>query len=237
MIGHACKGACDFGANDRSLEIVKIVIVEDHQLVREMLVMTCTNVLPGASVTGAATGTEGVARARQLQPAVVFLDLVLPDGDGVDFVPQIFVAAPSTRIVALTSHTDEFTLHRALRAHVHGFVDKNEQPLEVLHDAVMTVMDGRTYFSSAAQRLSLAMRNNPASFDKLLSEHEQRILALLGEGLTNDEAAARIGLSSATVRTHRNNIMTKLGIHSTPQLILYAIEKGFTRVRRSGEGA
>lgn len=216
---------------------MKIVVVEDHQLVREMLVVTCANVLPGADVTGAATGAEGAQLARQLQPDVVFLDLALPDGDGVDFVPSIFAGAPATRIVALTSHTDEFTLHRALRAHVHGFVDKNEQPLEVLHDAVMTVMDGRTYFSSAAQRLSLAMRNNPASFDKLLSEHEQRILGLLGEGLTNDQAAERVGLSAATMRTHRNNIMTKLGIHSTPQLIVYAIEKGFTRVGRTGVGS
>ncbi len=216
---------------------MKIIIVEDHQLVREMLVMTCGSVVPGASVAGAATGGEGVTLARRLQPDVVFLDLALPDGDGVDFVPKIFAASPTARIVALTSHTDEFTLHRALRARVHGFVDKNEQPLEVLHAAVITVMDGRTYFSSAAQRLSLAMRNDPASFDKLLSDHEQRILGLLGEGLTNDEAAARIGLSGATVRTHRNNIMTKLGIHSTPQLILYAIEKGFTRGRRVRPGA
>jgi two-component system response regulator NreC len=212
---------------------VKILVVEDHQLIREMLVVTCGQLAVGAQVAGASTGAEGVRLCRELQPDLLFLDLALPDGDGLDFLPQLFSACYSAKVIALTSHADEFTLHRALRAHVHGFVDKNEQPLKVLREAIATVMEGRPYFSSAAQRLRAAMRNDPAEFIKVLSEREQQLLALMGAGLTNEDIGAKIGLSAGTVKNHRLNIMNKLDLHSTPELMRYAVEKGLTRSERS----
>ena len=78
----------------------------------------------------------------------------------------------------------------------------------------------------------MAMRADPADFSKLLSAHEQKLLVFFGEGLSNDESAARTGLAWGTVRNHRNNIMAKLNLHSTPELMRYAIDKGFTRPRR-----
>src|SRR5690606_10611978 len=126
------------------------------------------------------------------------------------------------KIIALTSHADEVSLHRALKAKVHGFVDKNEQPLAVLKEAVHTVMRGQPYFSSAAQRLRAAMRNDPTEFSKVLSEHEQKLLSLFGEGLSNDEVGRRLGLAPGTVRNHRSQIMSKLDIHGTPELMRYA---------------
>lgn len=211
---------------------MKILVVEDFQLIRDMLVLACTNVAPGAEARGATTGREAIAAAREFQPDVIFLDLALPDGDGLDFLPEFFVASPGSKIIALTSHADEFTLHRAFNAKVHGFVDKNEQPLPVLQEAIQTVLAGRRYFSSTAHRLKMAMRNDPADFSKLLSDHEQHLLALFGDGLSNEEIAERTGLAWGTVRNHRNNIMSKLNLHSTPELMKYAIEKGFTRLRR-----
>jgi DNA-binding NarL/FixJ family response regulator len=76
------------------------------------------------------------------------------------------------------------------------------------------------------------MRQNPTDFSKLLSEHEQKLHGYFGEGLGNEEVAAKLGLSASTIKLHRHNIMNKLGIHSTPQLIHYALEKGFTRDRQ-----
>jgi DNA-binding NarL/FixJ family response regulator len=217
---------------------VKIVVIEDFQLIRDMLMESCRNLMAGAEVHGAASAAEGLSACRFHRPDVVFLDLVLPDGDGLDLVPQINAMGAHTRIIALTSHADEFTLHRALQAHVHGFVDKNEAPLDVLAEAIRTVMAGERFFSRSALELRAAMRADPSAFDKLLSEHEQHLLTLFGEGLTNEEVAARVGLTPNTVKWHRRNVMAKLGLHSTPQLIHYALEKGFTRLRRAPlEGA
>lgn len=219
-------------AGKRHTAAVKILVIEDHQLVRDMLIVTCGSAISGAEVRGAGTGGEGVAIGRTFQPDLIFLDLVLPDGDGLDFIRELMAACVEAKVIALTSHADEVSLHRALKANVHGFVDKNEQPLAVLKEAIHTVMRGQRYFSSVAQRLRTAMHRDPAEFSKILSEHEQRLLALFGEGLSNDEIGRRLGLASGTVRNHRSQIMSKLGIHGTPELMRYAIEKGFTRVRR-----
>lgn len=208
---------------------MKIVIIEDHQLVRDLLVGSCSNLMPKAEVAGAQTAKEGEALCRKLQPDIVLLDLVLPDGDGLDWVERIFKAAPHAKVIALTSHADEFTLHRAMRARVHGFVDKTEQPLNLLSEAIATVMEGRPYFSSAAQRIRAELHRDPVSFDKVLSDREQELLRYFGEGLSNTEVAERVGLTPGTVKLHRRNIMGKLGVHSTPQLMRYALEKGFTR--------
>jgi DNA-binding NarL/FixJ family response regulator len=212
---------------------MKIVVIEDHQLVRDMLVDSCTRVMRGVEVKGASTGVEGVATCKESQPDLVILDLALPDGDGLDFIGQIFSAARQAKVIALTSHADEFTLYRAIKARVHGFIDKNEQPLKVLHEVIATVMEGRSYFSASAQRLRRSMRDDPVDFSKLLSEREQQLLAHFGAGQTDDELAMLLNLSARTVKNHRLRIMNKLGIHGTPQLMRYALEKGFTRVDRT----
>lgn len=214
---------------------MKILVIEDHHLVRDLLVVTCTSVIAGSTVRGVGSGAEGVAACRTFGPDLIFLDLVLPDGDGIDFVGELRAACPDVRLIALTSHTDEVSLHRAQKAKMNGFVDKNEQPLAVLKEAIHTVMRGQAYYSTAAQRLQAAMHSNPAEFSKVLSEHEQRMLTLFGEGLSNDEVAQRFGIAAGTVRNHRSQIMSKLNIHSTPELMRYAIEKGFTRLRRAAQ--
>ena len=205
------------------------MIIEDHTLIRELLVAMCAQSAPGARVTGAKDAASGLEMCRHVQPEIVFLDLALPDRDGLDLLPDLFAACPSCKVIALSSYTDEFTLHRAMHSNVHGFVDKNEQPLEVLEEAMGTVMKGHRYFSSVAQRVRANLRSDPAAFDKLLSDWEQQLLGLLGRGLSNEDIAAKEKLSAVTVRNHRCRIMAKLGIHSTPELINYAVEKGFTR--------
>lgn len=215
---------------------VKIVVIEDHTLVCEMLTLVCAQTIPGAEVNGAKTGATGLALCRTHQPDLVILDLALPDADGIDLLPELFGIAPQAKVIALSCHTDEFTLHRALRSKVHGFVDKNEQPLQILSAAITAVMAGQRYFSSVAQRARATLRSDPVSFNKLLSEWEQELLGHFGQGLSNTDVAKRVGLSVITIKNHRCRIMAKIGVHSTPQLIHYAIEKGFTRVR-AGEKA
>jgi two-component system response regulator NreC len=162
---------------------------------------------------------------------VVLLDLDLPDGDGVDRIPDIHRESPSTKVIVITSHSDEFAIHRSLEANVSAFVDKCSQPIEVVGEAIAAVAAGRTFFSPVVARAKARLRDDPNAFTKLLSLREQEILRLLGEGMANDDVAARVGVSPQTIHSYRRNIMAKLGIHSTPQLIRYAVEKGFTRLR------
>jgi DNA-binding NarL/FixJ family response regulator len=212
---------------------VKIIVIEDHKLVRDMLAAFCRNIVPDGNVYTASNGQEGVSLSEKIQPDLIFLDLVLPDCDGLDLLGQLQAVSVKSKVIALTSFTDEFTVHRALQTSISGFITKNEQPLGMLKEAIETVMSGGRYFPPAVQKLKASLRSDPASFDKLLSTQEQRLLSLFGEGLGNQEIAARVNLSANTVKVHRQNILRKLGIHSTPELMNYALEKGFTRIRRS----
>ena len=199
-------------------------------MVGELLALACREALPGAEV--ATAGSLAAARRviAKSEFDLVLLDLVLPDGDGLDLLPEIFSRSSGTKVIALSSHIDEFTLHRALSSRVHGILDKNEQPVRILREAIAAVLAGRQYISSYVQRLRASVRADPAAFDKILSDREQEVLRLIGDGLANDQIAAKLKISVSTAKNHRLNIMAKLDMHSTPQLIRYAIEKGFTRI-------
>lgn len=197
---------------------------------REFLAMACTHAAPSAMIRTAVNGKTALAECRNSQPDLIMLDLVLPDCDGLSLFKDIFAIVPDAKVIILSSRIDEFTLSRVLKLPVHAVVDKNEQPVGILGDVIKAVFAGRRFISPSVERLRLSLRADPAAFDKILSDREQEMLRLIGEGLTNEEIAARLAISANTARNHRVSIMTKLRIHSTPQLVRYAIEKGFTRI-------
>ncbi len=196
---------------------------------RDLLVKACGEAMPGWVVTGARDAASGLRACRASPPDIIILDLGLPDRDGLEIVEDLMKACPGAKIIGVSGYNDEFTLYRALRSPLHGFVDKNEQTVEALTEAIRTVAGGGRYFSTAVRAAHLALRNNPASFDKILSEREQSLLVLFGGGLTNEQVAARVGLSELTVRNHRCRLMAKLELRTSPELIRYALGKGFTR--------
>jgi DNA-binding NarL/FixJ family response regulator len=140
-------------------------------------------------------------------------------------------ASPKGRIIGLSGYMDEFTVYRVLGSRLHGFVDKAAHTSDQLGAAIRSVLAGERYFSPSAINAWTSLRNDPAAFDKILSEREQNLLRLFGQGQTNDEIAGAVNLSELTVRNHRCRIMAKLGLRTSAELITYAFEKGFVRAR------
>jgi DNA-binding NarL/FixJ family response regulator len=208
---------------------MKIVVIEDHALMRDLLLKACREAIAGSKVAGARDADSGLALCKRVQPDVVLLDLALPDRDGFELLQDLLTACPRAKFVGVSGYNDEFTLNRATQSKLHGFVDKNEQTADTLAEAIRTVMAGRRFLSPLAQEAHRSLRNDPEAFDKILSEREQTLLVHFGRGLTNHEIATALSLSELTVRNHRYRIMAKLGVKSSADLIRYALEKGFTR--------
>ena len=198
---------------------------------RDLLLKACGEAMPDSVVLGAKNAGNGLELCRARQPDIIILDLALPDRDGLDVLDDLIAACRKTKVIGISGYSDEYTLHRAMHSKLHGFVDKNEQTVEALAEAIRSVLAGKRYLSTAVHAMNLTLRNNPASFDKILSAREQGLLGLFGRGLTNGEVAAEVGLSELTVRNHRCRLMAKLNLRTSPELIRYALEKGFTRPR------
>lgn len=214
---------------------LKVLVVEAQAVVRDLLVEVCGKHLPTAVVTMACNGEQGRSAWSQLAPDLVLLDLVPPDGDGLGLMIALLEAPKPARVIVFSGLLDEFTVHRATQSKLHGFVDKYEEPLTRLAEAIHAVLAGSRYFSPAVRLVQQSMRADPMTFAKLLSDREQELLGYFGLGRSNEEVAELQGLSAHTVKIHRRNIMGKLNLHSTPQLIRYAMEKGFVRFSREGK--
>lgn len=217
---------------------VRIVIVEDHVMFREVLRKICEKELRHAVVGETGDGTAAVGLVARLKPDLMLLDLHLPGIDGFGVAGEVHRLSPNTRILVLSSHCDEYTVFRTEQAGVQGFVDKNTNSVGVLKEAIRAVASGRTVFSEAYRRVRKARRADPASFDKILTNRERAIVSLAGESLTDEEIAERLGISVASAAKHRLNTLHKLGLGSTVELVRYAREHGFTlSAPRSGDGA
>lgn len=230
---------CALAHSHKSLIVirVKILVTEDQTMSGELLASACAQAIPGSRVCNAGDGAAAITAARELIPDLVILDLVLPDCDGLALTKELFAISPSVKIVVLSSHLDEFTLHRVANSRVHGIIHKNEHPAAFLREAIDTVMAGRQYYSPIVQSLRASLRADPAAFNKILSDREQEVLGLIGEGFNDETIAERLGFTARTAKAHRVKLMAKLNMHSTPQLIRYALEKGFARITPRTPGA
>ncbi|WP_221032595.1 response regulator [Actomonas aquatica] len=208
-----------------------IVVIEDHAIIRGLVKRVAEDAFGAPDVHDAREGEAGVDLCQQVQPALVLLDLELPDVEGFELIDRIREVAPRARILVLSSHTESYVLHRLQASQVDGFVDKNEHSPEMLEEALRRVADGKRYFSPSVEAAFARFRTDPHAFAKLLSDREQEMLRLFGQGWSDATIAEQVGLREVTVRNHRRNIMSRLGIHSTPTLIRYALEHGFSRVR------
>jgi len=208
---------------------VKIVIIEDQSLIADLLATVCRRDF-GFEVLAAEThGGEGLDAVRRLNPDLLLLDISLPDMDGLDIAEIVLKEQPRTRIIALTALRDPVTFKRIRELGVHGFVDKRQQTLALLQEAIRLVSEGNTFFSPVMAEVIGALRQDPKSFHRVLSKYEQNILRMIGESKSDEEIADELTIKASTAQSRRRDIMSKLGIHSTPKLIRYAIANGFTR--------
>ena len=219
------------GGDDSS--IGRVVIVEDQRLVAEFLQFHCRDLR--LQVLKHCSGyVDGLAAIREHKPDLVLLDISLPDGDGLELARLIIEELPRVKVLTISSHHDPWTMLQVQRIGIHGFVDKNDQRPEILTEAIHAVLGGRVYYTPVVNQSSATIRRDPKSFIRVLSDYETRILSMIGESKSDEEIAAVLSISPATVQSRRRDIMKKLDIHSTPKLIHYAIVNGLTRAEQLG---
>jgi DNA-binding NarL/FixJ family response regulator len=203
---------------------------------REVLRKVCSVDLGHELVGEAGDGQQAVQIVAKTKPDLVLLDLHLPSLDGFGVVEAIRKHAPLVKILVLSSHCDEYTVFRSERAHVQGFVDKNTNSVAMLQAAIGAVAQGRVWFSDAFLKAKAARLRDPRSFDKILTQRERDVLALVGLPLSDAEISAELEIAIETVEKHRFNILRKLELQSTTELVRYAREHGFTLTARTGDG-
>ena len=213
------------------MDDVKLLLVDDHEVVRTGLRMLLEN-QPHIKIIGeASTGLQALEMADSLNPDVVVMDITLPDISGIEATRQLRLSHPDMPVVALTIHEDEQYFFEMLQAGASGYVPKRAAP-EDLINAIQAVHAGEVYIYPTLAKMLVADFISRASegVNKAtvngLTPREQEVLAVLAEGLSNDEIADKLAISRHTVARHRENVMRKLNLHSRSELVKYAIRKG-----------
>jgi two-component system, NarL family, response regulator NreC len=210
--------------------MTRILVADDHGIIRAglKLLLERDNTMQVAGE--AADGREAVRLAAELQPDIVIIDIGMPLLNGIDATAQILRETPSIGVIILSMHADESYIMRALNAGAKGYLLKDSAD-DDLPKAVRTVAGGKPFFSPVIAKTLLEdyvrlMREHRVQDSyELLTEREREVLQLLAEGKSNKEVASLLGLSPYTVESHRNNLMQKLNLHNTADIVLYAVRK------------
>ena len=189
--------------------MIRILLVDDHPVVRHGL-RGMLDAEPDLAVVGeASSGTEGLARAAELTPDIVLMDLRMPDGDGVEATGRILAATPKTRVVVLTTYESDRDILRAIEAGACGYLLKDASPAE-LADAVRAAARGETVLAPSVASTLVRQVRSPAP--PALSAREAQVLRLVAKGLTNADIGRELFISEATVKTHLLRVFAKLDV-------------------------
>jgi len=211
-------------------ERIRVLVVDDHTVVRKGLVSLLSAEKYGIEVIGEASdGEEAVTKALQLQPDVILMDLVMPRKNGIEATREIKKTHPKARILVLTSFTEDDKVLEALRAGAYGFLLKDATPDELVQSIRSVYADKLTLPQELTQVLlgSKTEVNQPEIASEDLTERELDVLRCLARGMSNKKIAQELTIGANTVRSHVSSIMRKLDLENRTQLAIYAREQGF----------
>ena len=204
----------------------RILLVDDHAVVRQGFKMILS-AQPDMEIVGeAGNGREAVELAGQLKPDVVVMDVAMPELNGIEATRRLVASAPHIRVIALSMHKDNVYVREILRAGARGYLLKDSVAGDLV-TAIRAVAAGESYLSPAVSNAVLDdYRRHVTNPIDLLSSREREVLQMLAEGKTNKEIAVVLNLSVYTVDAHRGRIMEKLNVHSINELVRFAVRNG-----------
>ena len=210
---------------------MRVLLADDHGIVRRGL-RSLLESQSGIDVVGeAADGFEALRLCTELNPDILILDVAMPKMNGIDVAARLQKLERPPSVIVLSMHTDESYIIRALAAGARGYLLKDATDEDLL-PAIRSVVAGKPFFSPAVTAVlmedymrQLQARGLSDSYH-LLTDRERQVLQLLAEGRSNKEVATLLDVGVSTVETHRANLMQKLSLHNTAEIVLYAVRKG-----------
>jgi len=215
---------------------VKIVLADDHSIVRQGLRALIEKQSDMRVIGEASNGRETVAMAGELLPDVILMDVSMPDMNGIEATRRIRTAFPEIKVLALSMHSDRRFAIEMLRAGAYGYLLKDSAFEEMAH-AIRAVMSGHTYLCHKIADIVIRdymdiTTKGEVSVFSALTVREREVLQLIAEGKSTKEIASILGVSVKTIETHRQQMMEKLDIHSVAELTKYAIREGLTSIEQ-----
>ena len=210
--------------------VIEVLLVDDHPIVRDgikAMLAECAHI----RVSGEAVdGEDALGKTRELNPDVIVMDIGLPVMNGLEATKRLLACAPDTRVIILTVYDNKEYLLQAVHVGARGYIIKNAPSAELV-EAIEAVHRGESYFPGELSGVVVDELTAHGDGDSVeLSQRERQVLALIAEGCTNRDVAARLELSVRTIETHRKHIMTKIDIHTVAGLTKYAINRGITGI-------
>jgi DNA-binding NarL/FixJ family response regulator len=210
----------------------KILLADDHKIIRDGLRALIEKEANMEVVAEACDGRTAVHTAKKLMPHIIIIDISMPDLNGIEATRQIMSHAPDTKIIALSMHADRRFVMNMLEAGAAGYLLK-DSAFEELTMAIKTVLSGKTYLSPAIAGVVVedAMRHSTQKNSQArveLTAREREVLQLLAEGHTTKRIATQLSVSVKTIETHRHKVMEKLDTYSVAELTKYAVREGLT---------
>ncbi len=206
--------------------MIRILLADDHGLVRQGFSMILGAEADMEVVGQAGNGREAVEMAEKLQPDLVIMDVTMPELNGIEATRRLSSSLPRTRVLALSMHKDSAYVREILRAGARGYLLKDSGDADLLK-AVRSVAKGEGYISPAVSEAVLSdYRRHVTNPLDLLTSREREVLQMIAEGKTNKEIATVLNLSVYTVEAHRGRVMEKLNLHSAGELVRFALRSG-----------
>ncbi len=215
------------------MDQIKVLVVDDHDLII-LAARQIISKVPGMKMVGMASdGEEGYKKVKELRPDVVILDIILPGMDGIELTEIITEEFPETKVVLYSASVSEEVIVTGFEAGAMAYVPKNFKPGQLI-EAIQTVVKGEHYSKGFVSEILidnfLKTKNKKDSPNNKLTEREIEILQSITQGMTNQKMADNLHISVRTVEAHKSNIMKKLKLGSTAELVVYAIKHKIVKI-------